>query len=78
MHIYLCFIYNNLLAYARMGDQPSWSVDRYYVLFHLPQLKFLDSSVIHTSELAEAKRRGQYMQVIRPVVATEEVRCVTG
>ena len=46
---------------------------RYFVLFHLPQLKFLDSSAVEQAELTEAKRRGQFMHVVRPTEHDAEV-----
>ena len=48
---------------------PIWCLSRlcrYHVLYHLPHLTFLDSSAVQQSELTEAKRRGQFMQVVRP------------
>ncbi|KAK7508037.1 hypothetical protein BaRGS_00001002 [Batillaria attramentaria] len=47
-------------------DDDDYQRYRYYVLYHLPQLKFLDSSAVQVSELREAKQRGQFMQVVRP------------
>ena len=47
---------------------------RYYVLFRLPGLKFLDSTSVKDEELAEAKRVGPYMQVIK--VKEDEVRVI--
>lgn len=44
---------------------------RQYVLHHIPYLRFLDSRRVGQSELIEARRRGQFMKVIRPK-ATEE------
>ncbi|KAK7112631.1 leucine-rich melanocyte differentiation-associated protein-like isoform X2 [Littorina saxatilis] len=53
-------------------DEEDYQRYRYYVLFHLPQLKFLDSSGVQQAEMIEAKRRGQYMQVVRPAEEKEE------
>lgn len=39
---------------------------RYYVLYNLPKLKFLDSRRVSEAEVKEAKRRGQLMKVVRP------------
>ncbi|KAK2162526.1 hypothetical protein LSH36_97g07028 [Paralvinella palmiformis] len=39
---------------------------RYYVLFHLPNLKFLDSTPVKREEKLEAKQRGQFLKVIKP------------
>lgn len=41
-------------------------------MFQLPGLKFLDSTSIKDEELAEARRVGPFMQVIK--VREEEVR----
>ncbi|XP_076257677.1 leucine-rich melanocyte differentiation-associated protein-like isoform X2 [Rhynchophorus ferrugineus] len=43
---------------------------RYFVLYHLPGLRFLDSNKVEEQELVEAKRRGQFMNVIRPKMAS--------
>ncbi|XP_076461091.1 leucine-rich melanocyte differentiation-associated protein-like isoform X2 [Babylonia areolata] len=53
-------------------DEEDYQRYRYYVLFHLPKLKFLDSSMVQLSELTEARQRGQFMQVVRPTVDREE------
>lgn len=39
---------------------------RYYVLFRLPQLTFLDSRPVTNNERIEAKRVGAFMQVVKP------------
>lgn len=52
----------------------SFVLGRYYVLFRLPGLKFLDSTSVKDEELAEAKRVGPYMQVIK--VKEDEVRVI--
>ncbi|XP_062586960.1 leucine-rich melanocyte differentiation-associated protein-like [Saccostrea cucullata] len=46
-------------------DDEDYQRYRYYVLFRLPGLKFLDSTNVKEEELAEAKRVGPYMQVIK-------------
>lgn len=46
----------------------SFDFFRYFVLHHLPNLKFLDSTKVRESERIEAKRRGQFMKVVRPKV----------
>lgn len=38
---------------------------RFYVLFRLPGLKFLDSTNVKEEELVEAKRVGPFMQVVK-------------
>lgn len=42
---------------------------RHYVIHHLPNLHFLDSSQVSTAEREEAVRRGQFMRIMRPVRA---------
>ncbi len=39
---------------------------RYYVLYKLPQLTFLDSRPVSSDERKEAKRVGQFMRVVKP------------
>ncbi|KAF7285456.1 hypothetical protein GWI33_010628 [Rhynchophorus ferrugineus] len=46
------------------------NICRYFVLYHLPGLRFLDSNKVEEQELVEAKRRGQFMNVIRPKMAS--------
>lgn len=48
------------------NDDEDYQRYRYYVLYHLPNLKFLDSSKIRDWERSEAKRQGQFMKVVRP------------
>lgn len=50
-----------------MTVYPMYSVYYYrnYVLYRLPKLKFLDSSPVKSNELAEAKRVGPFMKVIK-------------
>ncbi|GJQ81650.1 hypothetical protein Trydic_g8528 [Trypoxylus dichotomus] len=48
------------------NDEEDYQRYRYYVLYHLPKLKFLDSTRVLESERVEAKRRGQLMKVVRP------------
>lgn len=52
-------------------DEEDYQRYRYYVLFQLPGLKFLDSTSVKDEELAEARRVGPYMQVIK--VKEEEI-----
>ncbi|GFO38127.1 leucine-rich repeat-containing protein c10orf11-like protein [Plakobranchus ocellatus] len=47
-------------------DDEDYQRYRYYVLFKLPKLKFLDSTQVQASEVAEAKRIGPFMVVVRP------------
>jgi len=57
---------------------------RYLVLFHLPNLKFLDSRPVTPAEVKEAARVGEYMRVVRykpedeDESAVEEARQETG
>ncbi|XP_033746146.1 leucine-rich melanocyte differentiation-associated protein-like [Pecten maximus] len=46
-------------------DEEDYRRYRYYVLFHLNNLKFLDSSPVKAEELAEAKRVGPFMEIIK-------------
>ncbi|KAJ8318513.1 hypothetical protein KUTeg_003604 [Tegillarca granosa] len=46
-------------------DEEDYKRYRNYVLYRLPKLKFLDSSPVKSSELAEAKRVGPFMKVIK-------------
>ncbi|KAK3609641.1 hypothetical protein CHS0354_028845 [Potamilus streckersoni] len=54
---------------AQDKDEEDYQRYRYYVLYRLPSLKFLDSTTVSKEELAEAKRTGSFMRVVR---ATEE------
>ncbi|KAL3877599.1 hypothetical protein ACJMK2_035295 [Sinanodonta woodiana] len=54
---------------AKDKDEEDYQRYRYYVLHRLPSLKFLDSTSVSKEELAEAKRTGPFMSVVR---ATEE------
>lgn len=38
---------------------------RYYVLYKLPKLKFLDSTPVKQEELLTAKEKGAFMKVIK-------------
>ncbi|KAJ9577996.1 hypothetical protein L9F63_025142, partial [Diploptera punctata] len=40
---------------------------KYYVLYHLPRLKFLDSRPVAAEERNEAQHRGKFMKIVRPV-----------
>ncbi|KAK9685473.1 hypothetical protein QE152_g38015 [Popillia japonica] len=48
------------------NDDEDYQRYRYYVLYHLPKLKFLDSRKVGESERTEAKSRGQLMKIVRP------------
>ena len=41
---------------------------RYFVIYHLPKLTFLDSTKVRNNERREALRVGEFMHVIRPDV----------
>ena len=43
------------------------------VLYRLPKLKFLDSSQVRKSDLAEAQRVGPYTNVVRGNIPNENV-----
>ncbi|XP_060071446.1 leucine-rich melanocyte differentiation-associated protein-like [Ylistrum balloti] len=51
-------------------DEEDYRRYRFYVLFHLNNLKFLDSSPVKLEELAEAKRVGPFMQIIKGTAET--------
>lgn len=46
---------------------------RYFVLYKLPKLKFLDSKKVTKKELMEAQARGAFMKVVKPKL--EGVSC---
>ncbi|KAI4460185.1 leucine-rich melanocyte differentiation-associated protein [Holotrichia oblita] len=48
------------------NDDEDYQRYRYYVLYHLPKLKFLDSSKVTELERFEAKSRGQLMKIVKP------------
>ncbi|CAH0558862.1 unnamed protein product [Brassicogethes aeneus] len=48
------------------SDEEDYQRYRHYVLYHLPSLKFLDSSKVTDMERKEARRTGQFMKIIRP------------
>ncbi|KAJ8985629.1 hypothetical protein NQ317_015125 [Molorchus minor] len=48
------------------NDEEDYQRYRCYVLYHLPNLKFLDSNKVRESEKVEARRRGKFMNIIRP------------
>lgn len=43
-----------------------WFFGRYYVLYRLPNLTFLDSRPVKKEEKEEAQRVGAYMKIIAP------------
>ncbi|XP_044742771.1 leucine-rich melanocyte differentiation-associated protein-like isoform X2 [Chrysoperla carnea] len=47
-------------------DENDYQRYRYYVLYKLPKLKFLDSTKVTEEERLEALRRGKFMKVVRP------------
>jgi hypothetical protein len=55
---------NPLLGYGH--DEDDYRRYRLYVLYRLPNLKFLDSSIVSEDERKEAKRVGQFMKVVKP------------
>lgn len=48
------------------NDEEDYQRYRYYVLYHLPNLKFLDSNSVKVDELKQAKSRGKFMNVVSP------------
>jgi len=47
-----------------LKDEDDYKRYRYFVPYHLPGLKFLDSRATSAHELAEAQRVGQFMKVV--------------
>mmetsp|Transcript_3133 Transcript_3133/g.7550 ORF Transcript_3133/g.7550 Transcript_3133/m.7550 type:complete len:267 (-) Transcript_3133:112-912(-) len=47
-----------------LKDEQDYQRYRYFVLFHLPGLKFLDSRTVNKDEVTEASRVGEFMKVI--------------
>ncbi|XP_021924365.1 leucine-rich melanocyte differentiation-associated protein-like isoform X2 [Zootermopsis nevadensis] len=47
-------------------DEEDYQRYRFYVLYHLPRLKFLDSRCVTSEEWKEAQHRGKFMKIIRP------------
>eukprot|EP00041_Stephanoeca_diplocostata_P011347 m.187137 g.187137 ORF g.187137 m.187137 type:complete len:294 (+) comp18497_c0_seq2:74-955(+) len=47
-----------------LKDEDDYTRYRYYVLYHLPRLKFLDSRATTKAEIAEAQRVGKFMKVV--------------
>ncbi|KAL1513816.1 hypothetical protein ABEB36_003171 [Hypothenemus hampei] len=48
------------------NDEEDYQRYRYFVLYHLPNLKFLDSKGVTEEERREARRRGQFMNIVTP------------
>lgn len=53
-------------------------VCRYYVLYKLPKLTFLDSRPVSAVERSEARRKGEFTKVVRPTstVVSVSVLCL--
>ena len=49
------------------------SYNRYYVLYKLPKLTFLDSRTVSSAERSEARRKGEFTRVVKP---TSHVVCI--
>ncbi|PWA25925.1 hypothetical protein CCH79_00001715 [Gambusia affinis] len=47
-------------------DDDDYQRYRYFVLYKLPRLKFLDSRKVTKKELMEAQARGAFMKVVKP------------
>ncbi|XP_075217258.1 leucine-rich melanocyte differentiation-associated protein-like isoform X2 [Lycorma delicatula] len=55
-------------------DDEDYQRYRYYVLYCLPNLQFLDSRAVTTEERTEACQRGKFMKVVRPSSENESNR----
>lgn len=53
-------------------DEEDYQRYRYFVLYNLPQLQFLDSRQVRPEERQEALRRGQYCRVAKPPAQSKE------
>jgi len=53
---------NQLISMEK--DDEDYQRYRYYVIYRLPKLKFLDSTAVQESERKEAKRAGAFMRVV--------------
>ncbi|KAG8186799.1 hypothetical protein JTE90_010693 [Oedothorax gibbosus] len=49
-------------------DEEDYERYRYFIIHQIPNLKFLDSTPVKTSEKAEAQRIGGFMRVARPKI----------
>uniref|UniRef100_A0AAQ5YDE0 Leucine rich melanocyte differentiation associated n=1 Tax=Amphiprion ocellaris TaxID=80972 RepID=A0AAQ5YDE0_AMPOC len=47
-------------------DEDDYQRYRYFVLYKLPQLKFLDTRKVTRKEVMEAQARGAFMKVVKP------------
>eukprot|EP00163_Fabomonas_tropica_P025837 TRINITY_DN4551_c1_g1_i3.p1 TRINITY_DN4551_c1_g1~~TRINITY_DN4551_c1_g1_i3.p1 ORF type:complete len:236 (-),score=33.30 TRINITY_DN4551_c1_g1_i3:318-1025(-) len=54
-------------------DEGDYQKYRYYTLYRLPQLRFLDASPVNPPELAEAKRIGKFQIPARPRTGSQAV-----
>ncbi|XP_069691555.1 leucine-rich melanocyte differentiation-associated protein isoform X2 [Periplaneta americana] len=50
-------------------DEEDYQRYRFYVLHHLPRLKFLDSRRVTSDERKIAEHRGKFMKIIRPDIS---------
>ena len=50
---------------------------RYYVLYRLPRLKFLDSTPVRAEEKLEATKKGAFLKVVRPQDDDLNVSCIS-
>jgi len=55
----------NMLS-SQDKDEDDYQRYRYYVLYRLPKLKFLDSKVVQARERKEAQTRGSFQKIVRP------------
>ncbi|XP_064390531.1 leucine-rich melanocyte differentiation-associated protein-like [Halichondria panicea] len=74
---YLSLLGNHACPNELLGDDhddKDYQRYRYYVLYKLPQLTFLDSRPVSSEERKEAKRVGQFMRVVKPPSDVLEAR----
>lgn len=66
---YLSLLGNQACPHEMLGgghDDEDYQRYRYYVLYKLPKLTFLDSRAVSAGERSEAKRKGEFTKVVRP------------
>lgn len=60
IYIYIIILYSRLFIVFNF---------RYFVLYNIPYLKFLDSTRVTEEERREGRKRGKFMNIIRPKLA---------
>lgn len=66
---YLSLLGNQACPHEMLGgehDDEDYQRYRYYVLYKLPKLTFLDSRTVTALERSEAKRKGQFTRIVKP------------